>query len=264
MKAPAFQFYPDDFIAGTTEMTPAEVGAYIRLLCYQWGRGAIPLGDKARLARIAGGEVSPDVLAKFPDGCNRRMEVVRAALEAHRAAAAANGARGAAKRWSPQPSTSSSRRPESATVSPFVGDGPAMVSPSDTDSHPIVSPSLQNSHPIISPSDTDSHPIVSPLANSMAKNGSPSPSPSPTLDPNSRSVPVGRAGSAALPDADWLASLKSDPAYAEIDVEREAAKCARWCLTARKVCSRRRVVNWLNRCERPLNGLAHRRPPMMR
>ncbi len=81
MKAPAFQFYADDFLAGTIDMSPAEVGAYIRLLCYQWSNGSIP-ADLKKLRRIAGGPVSPEVLAKFVpvgDGrlANKRLELER-------------------------------------------------------------------------------------------------------------------------------------------------------------------------------------------
>lgn len=81
MRTPYFQFYGDDFIAGTIEMSQAEVGAYMRLLCHQWSRGHLP-ADEEKLRRIAGGNVTEDVLAKFPtwdDGLrrNRRMERVR-------------------------------------------------------------------------------------------------------------------------------------------------------------------------------------------
>lgn len=54
-------------------MSAEDVGAYIRLLCYQWGRGAIP-ASKAAVDRVAGCDVSSEVLAKFPDGKNHRME----------------------------------------------------------------------------------------------------------------------------------------------------------------------------------------------
>src|ERR1700730_13618180 len=39
MKTPAFQFYPAEWLssAKVTLMTPAEEGAYIRLLCHCWG-----------------------------------------------------------------------------------------------------------------------------------------------------------------------------------------------------------------------------------
>jgi uncharacterized protein YdaU (DUF1376 family) len=81
MKPPAFQFYANEYLAGTIAMSPAEVGAYIRLLCYQWSNGSIP-DDPKKLKRIVGGPVSADVLAKFKpagDGqlANQRLELER-------------------------------------------------------------------------------------------------------------------------------------------------------------------------------------------
>lgn len=93
MKSPAFQFYADDFIGGTCHFSAAEVGAYIRLLCHQWGNGEIP-ADHERLERIAGGPVTEEVLAKFPNRKNEKMEKVRAASEKFRAACADAGRRG--------------------------------------------------------------------------------------------------------------------------------------------------------------------------
>jgi uncharacterized protein YdaU (DUF1376 family) len=80
-KAPAFQLYTDDFLAGTLEMSQEEVGQFIRLLCHQWNRGSIPV-ETEKQQRLAGGCVSVDVLAKF-DECedgllrNIRLESVR-------------------------------------------------------------------------------------------------------------------------------------------------------------------------------------------
>ena len=80
-KAPAFQLYTDDFLAGTLDMSQAEVGQLIRLLCHQWNRGSIPV-ETEKQQRLAGGCVSVDVLAKF-DECedgllrNKRLESVR-------------------------------------------------------------------------------------------------------------------------------------------------------------------------------------------
>lgn len=83
MKAPAFQFYANDFLGGTAFMTAEEVGAYIRLLCYSWDKGAIPNDDRI-LQRLAG--CSTDALVavrqKFaPDSTgwlvNARLENVR-------------------------------------------------------------------------------------------------------------------------------------------------------------------------------------------
>jgi uncharacterized protein YdaU (DUF1376 family) len=80
-KAPAFQLYTDDFLAGTLEMSQEEVGQFIRLLCHQWNRGSIPV-ETEKQQRLTGGCVSVDVLVKFrlcEDGLlrNERLETVR-------------------------------------------------------------------------------------------------------------------------------------------------------------------------------------------
>ena len=142
MKPPAFQFYGDDFVAGTSDMTQAEVGAYILLLCRQWATGEIP-ADYDRLKLIAKGEVSDHVLAKFPNGKNSRMEKVRAGLEEFRKSKSESGKIGADKRWE--------RMAKNGT--------------------PIVSP-MANAW------QTHGTPIILPMANTMANDSSPSPSPS--------------------------------------------------------------------------------------
>jgi uncharacterized protein YdaU (DUF1376 family) len=98
MKPPAFQFYPDDFIGGTCDLSAEEVGVYIRLLCYQWSRGAIP-EDAAKLARIAGINVTSDTLQKFPNGQNARLEFERKKQSEYREEKAKAGKAGAKKRW---------------------------------------------------------------------------------------------------------------------------------------------------------------------
>lgn len=100
--APAFQLYTDDFIAGTADMAPEEVGAYIRLLCYQWNRGSIPV-EPERQQRLAGGCVSVAVRSKFPPGPdgllrNERLERVRASADAFRQKQAEKGRISAEKR----------------------------------------------------------------------------------------------------------------------------------------------------------------------
>ena len=58
-KAPAFQFYPGDWLAsGTvTLMTPEQEGAYIRLLAYDWSGDGVPDNDHvlAALSRLGEG-----------------------------------------------------------------------------------------------------------------------------------------------------------------------------------------------------------------
>lgn len=101
MKAPFFKFFPTDFIASTVAMSAEEVGAFIRLLCYQWENGEIP-DDAEKLARIGGcnGNAIASVLHKF---CIRsasglqsaRMEEERASMIEHAEKKRAN----AFKRW---------------------------------------------------------------------------------------------------------------------------------------------------------------------
>jgi uncharacterized protein YdaU (DUF1376 family) len=50
-KAPAYQFYGSDFEQDTAHMSCEEIGAYIRLLNFQWKKGTIP-ADASRQARI--------------------------------------------------------------------------------------------------------------------------------------------------------------------------------------------------------------------
>lgn len=106
MKPPAFQFYADDFLAGTADMTNDEVGAYIRLLCHQWSKGGLP-NDSDRLSRMAGAMPVPSlgyVLAKFrqcDDGQlrNDRLEAERQKQDAYRAEQSKKGKKGAEQRW---------------------------------------------------------------------------------------------------------------------------------------------------------------------
>ena len=85
-KLPYFKFYPQDFLVGTSFMTPAEVGGYIRLLCVSWEKGGIPRDNKI-ISRITGcdTEENLNILDKFVilDDLfiNERLEEVRKELE---------------------------------------------------------------------------------------------------------------------------------------------------------------------------------------
>lgn len=94
--SPAFQFYAADFLVGTAEMTPEEVGAYIRLLCYQWAKGSLP-NDPQKLSSLAGCTCNAlaQIMHKFSictDGTiqNKRMEEVRSKQDAFRDSRAKN------------------------------------------------------------------------------------------------------------------------------------------------------------------------------
>jgi len=51
---------------------------------------------------------------------------------------------------------------------------------------------------------------------------------------------------------DWLGDLKADRAYAGLDVDRQLGKMKRYCEVNHKQPTRRRFINWLNRCDVPL------------
>lgn len=84
---PSYQFYPSDFEMGTAHLTNEEVGAYVRLLNYQWAMDGLP-SDPAVLASLA--RESPQKFAKiwksikdkFPEReggklANKRLEEIR-------------------------------------------------------------------------------------------------------------------------------------------------------------------------------------------
>lgn len=79
--APAFDFYPERWLAGVAEFSDAEQISYLRLLCFQWLNQGLP-EDIKKLRKMAGRGVTPALLTKFPvndDGQRRnpRLEFVR-------------------------------------------------------------------------------------------------------------------------------------------------------------------------------------------
>lgn len=54
MRTPAFQFYPGDWLSSTNVslMSPAEEGAYIRLLCYMWNDPNCSLPDDDQVLAV--------------------------------------------------------------------------------------------------------------------------------------------------------------------------------------------------------------------
>tara|TARA_Y100001938_G_scaffold57912_1_gene80901 strand:- start:230 stop:961 length:732 start_codon:yes stop_codon:yes gene_type:complete len=78
-----FPFYPADFLVSTMLMSPAEVGAYMRLLCHSWIEDGIPYKSKSYLARLAG--ISPSkldqILSKFYVDDENRVRHVRLETE---------------------------------------------------------------------------------------------------------------------------------------------------------------------------------------
>jgi uncharacterized protein YdaU (DUF1376 family) len=140
MKPPAFQFYADDFLAGVADMTQAEVGAYILLLCHQWSRGEIP-ADPARAALIAKGDVPAHVIEKFPGGKNERLERERQKQADYRAAQADRGKSGADKRWNGKCHSKRHSKRHGASNGVAIKAPMANAWPDDSSPSPSPSPS---------------------------------------------------------------------------------------------------------------------------
>ena len=143
-KAPAFQFYADDFLAGTITMTNEERGAYIALLCLQWSKGSLTENDFQRVCigmpphsqRICQDKFQIDADGNYR---NKRLEAEREKQDQYRKKQTDN----ANKRWvgnatayatalpadmpnvcSPSPSPSPNKKDTKAPSSPWdVGFG---------------------------------------------------------------------------------------------------------------------------------------------
>lgn len=66
-KAPAFQFYAQDFLTGCTYLTNEEIGMYIKMLCKQWTDGTIPKKRLGFLVGIEWDKFSDELKQKFTD-----------------------------------------------------------------------------------------------------------------------------------------------------------------------------------------------------
>ncbi len=175
MKAPAFQFYSDDFVAGTCDLSAEEVGCYIRLLCLQWNRGSIPVQDRVKLDRIAGCKVSDDVLAKFcADGKNARLESERDKQAAYREVQRQKGVASGRARLNHG----------STTVQPQLNPGSTVVEPSGEPEGNSPSPSPSPSPSLtLTPGNTNTLPSAPPPAEVPPKQELPPPTPPKPADP---------------------------------------------------------------------------------
>jgi uncharacterized protein YdaU (DUF1376 family) len=134
MKPPAFQFYADDFLAGTFTFTNEQRGLYIALLCLQWNQGAI--GEET-ITALAGG-MAPEpvaaVRAKFVSGeddmlRNPRLELERQKQAAFRAKCSEAGRRSVEGRLKvPSGLVEGRGQPEVNSPSPSPSPSPSSVS----------------------------------------------------------------------------------------------------------------------------------------
>ena len=130
-KAPAFQFYADDFLAGTVTMTNEERGAYITLLCLQWSRGSLTENDFQRVCigmpshsqRICQDKFQIDAEGNYR---NSRLERVRSEQREYSKKQRDN----ANLRWHRNANAMPSHMPDDAIALP--ADMPNVCSPSPT------------------------------------------------------------------------------------------------------------------------------------
>jgi len=117
--APAFDFYPERWLAGVAEFSDAEQLSYLRLLCFQWLRQGLP-AEIEKLRRLAGKGVTEALLAKFPveaDGLRRnpRLETVRAEQRARIEKKKEQRRNAANKRWHPD-GNATAMRPHNGSI----------------------------------------------------------------------------------------------------------------------------------------------------
>jgi uncharacterized protein YdaU (DUF1376 family) len=102
---PSFPLYVGDYLTGTMSLSPAERGAYMDCLCYQWEVAGVPADDLDRLARVMRcppGEARKlwaNIADKFQKGAdglyrNARVEVEREKKQRWHKTRKANGEKG--------------------------------------------------------------------------------------------------------------------------------------------------------------------------
>lgn len=61
-----------------------------------------------------------------------------------------------------------------------------------------------------------------------------------------------KVSTANMPEDEWIALLEGNAAYQGIDIRKLKAKMEAWCVTNGKQPTRKRLLNWLNREDKPL------------
>jgi len=73
-------------------------------------------------------------------------------------------------------------------------------------------------------------------------------------------VPGKPKRASTVPDSEWIDSLRENPAYTGIDLDRVLGKLFAWCELKDLSPTRKRFLNWLNREDRPMNGNRNGKP----
>lgn len=233
-KSPAFQFYANEWLSSTkiALMTPAQEGAYIRLLCHAWNDPdcSIPDSDEelAALSRLGEGwfkdgstkirkcfEPHPEIPGRL---VNLRLLEERAKQETWREKSRLGGIQSGKTR---KGGKNDENQPETVKGGSRVVEGWFNQNP--------------NQNPTLLSSSSSS---FSSSEEEEKKKGSRS-----TSERSRRKTQC---------DGDWLKELQENPAYQGIDVNRLYGKMVAWCKEKNKQPTRLRLLNWLNREDVPL------------
>lgn len=217
MNSPSFQFYPADFLVGVAGMTNEQVGVYMKLLCYQWAKGALE-DDMEVLCSMTYAPVTvvTKCLQKFAlkDGFwrNEKLESVRQNHLKWITKSSEAGKKSALKRWG-------SRHKNRVTL--VTECLPFGCNQSGNQSVTLLSSSSVQKESVKKKPDKP---------------------------------PAGPKGP-ALADEVFIAELKRN--YPDIDIDREMRNMRGYLLTPKakgRQMTRRFVVSWLNRCDAPISG----------
>lgn len=175
-KAPAFQFYPGDWLLKTKGMSAAARGCYIDMLATSWAIGPIKDTPRDLVAAMSLSPFDPSFEAVWgeikpkwdlgPNGwTNEKLEAVRAEQEAYR------------QRQSDKGKKSAANRTNSTGTQPEINHGSATVQPAyQPEGQPDTQP--------------DVNPSSSPLTFDLDLRSSSSPLPSESQEPRAQGTPT--------------------------------------------------------------------------
>ena len=232
-RAPAFQFYPNDWLSSPTIalMSPAEEGAYIRLLSYAWADPDCSLPDDdaalSQLSRLGegwfngGSTTIRKCFKEHPEKSGRLVNIrlleERKKQDAWREKSRIGGLQSGKSR-------TLSGKGGSTTLEP---EGSRMVEANANSSSSSSSSSSKEEEK---------------RAGSTAS--------SPASSSTKRTL--------QLSDEEFLAALRKNQAYSHLDFHRELGKMDAWLLTPkgrRRTKTRKFIVSWLNKAadeQRPM------------
>lgn len=222
-------------------------GLYFTLMLHCWANGSIPV-DQKRLSRLCGmdssaiAELWEELSSKFTQQEDRYIlcDLERSRLQQHEFSIERqeSGRRGALKRWEnvkgqqTEELADDSDNDKSPASKQQAEDGIAIA-------ELLAEPSSELEIAIPAPS-----PLLSSTTTSKGETGA---------ERGVRGESVKRAARKPTQcDDEYLDSLQANPAYEGLDVKFIFHKMVAWCDVKGKQPTRSRLVNWLNREERPM------------